>query len=176
MSGSSFPPVSPVGPAGAVQYKIGASFGGGSGFIYNPAANATTLAVSGGSYTGSSGGTFISLNGTWNTTAACTGILLNITNTTSGGASKLIDIQASGTSFASVDTGGSVAGTRFYIGNGGNGVWDVNGVHIPSTSYLGFCATTNATGGLDTQLYRDAAGTLALRGGVNAQTDRKSVV
>lgn len=63
-----------------------------------PAANTVGLTLSGASLTGSNAQSLLSLSETWNTTGTPTALLLNITNTASNANSKLIDLQAGGTS------------------------------------------------------------------------------
>lgn len=63
------------------------------------------LFVSGGTQTGASGVAILDMAQTWNTTGAPTAIKLNITNTASGAAAKLMDLQIGGTSMFNVTPG-----------------------------------------------------------------------
>jgi hypothetical protein len=95
---------------------------------------------------------------TWNNGAATfTGIKANVTDTASAAVSKLMDLQVGGVSKFSVGANGDVTSVRDLIG--GNNFW------IKSNFGAYFFGT-----GADLALYRDAAGTLAQRNGVNAQT------
>lgn len=72
-------------------------------------ANDTThIDVSGSSITGSGTTPFTSITGTWNTSGVVTAFKQNITNTASGAASKLIDLQVGGTSKFAVDKDGLI--------------------------------------------------------------------
>ena len=71
--------------------------------------NSLSDTVSAGS--GSLAGSLLSLNQTWNTTGAPTAIKLNVTNTASGAAAKLMDLQVGGASMFSVATNGNLATT-----------------------------------------------------------------
>ena len=159
------------------------------------AANTSALTASY-SVTGANTTPLLDLSGTWNTTGAARGILLNITDTASAATSLLADFRVGGTSRFSVDkTGGissSVSGTSqnaISYGSGnfflrGDGVFqstrfEVNGLHgrldnlgvrIRSTAVFGFCSSDAVTTSSDTILARDAANTLALRNGGTAGT------
>jgi hypothetical protein len=71
------------------------------------------------SLTGSDASSTIDLGITWNTSGAPTAIKANVTNTASGAASKLLDLQVGGTSMFHVDKSGNavVAGTSTLTGN-----------------------------------------------------------
>jgi hypothetical protein len=149
----------------------------------------TTLAGS-----GSLAGSILNLAQTWNTTGAPTAIKLNVTNTASGAASHLLDLQVGGASKFKVGKDGTI-----YL-QPWNGFFTY--LRQPTNSYLFGIGLTNTSGsygdvGLfqitsggigpgwdvanfagrysingDTILTRDAANTLALRNGVNPQTFR----
>jgi len=78
---------------------------GGSGVT----ANTALIAAAGGSLTGSDATSFIDVAGTWNTTGTPTAIKLNVTDTASNAASKIIDLQVGGVSTFSVTKGGNLA-------------------------------------------------------------------
>jgi len=61
-----------------------------------PAVNTSGLVISGFSLTGANAQSLLSLAGTWNTTGAPAGILLNITDTASDAASQLMDLKVGG--------------------------------------------------------------------------------
>jgi hypothetical protein len=162
----------------------------------------TTLAGS-----GSLAGSVLNLAQTWNTTGVPTAIKLNVTNTASGAASNLLDLQVGSVSKFKVSKGGSVfsgaaIGTNagnpgadglsfemFFAGYGmgtnthGDAVFYQNnvartrvgfGVAVANTHSLGFTNATHVGTGVtvDTQLFRDATGTLAQRNGGNPQAFR----
>lgn len=68
------------------------------------------IASTGYSLTGSNATNMIDLAGTWNTSGAPSGIKLNITNTASGSASRLLNLQAGGTSVFTVGPEGRIYG------------------------------------------------------------------
>lgn len=69
----------------------------------------TTL--TGTTQTGSSGVGTLSLAQTWNTTGSPTAIILNVTNTASGAAARLLDLQTGGVSRFAVDKLGGMSAT-----------------------------------------------------------------
>jgi hypothetical protein len=149
------------------------------------------------SVTGANTTPLLDLSGTWNTTGVARGILLNITDTASAATSCLLDLQTSGTSRFSVDkkclarfTGDgtnpalyfSTANTGFRFSSSGLS-YQVSGLNFFNCSNSSqfrlrsdgsFCFTNgnDAQGTIDTILARDAANTLALRNGTNAQAFR----
>jgi hypothetical protein len=150
----------------------------------------TTLAGS-----GSLAGSVLNLAQTWNTTGAPTAIKLNVTNTASGAASNLLDLQVGGASKFSVDKNGGItipasntgAPQRLFATSieytfpagisitnvGRSGYWNWDALAIRSDAHFGFSSsTTVGTPGTDTKLFRDAEGVLAQRNGVNPQTFR----
>ena len=157
------------------------------------AANAEALVSTGYSLTGSNAQSLVDLSGTWNTTGTPTAIKLNVTDTASNAASKLLDLQVGGSTKADVVKTGIFRGTligsstpTFGLLNGqaGVGFYSTNRVSIiadnsiamffgnsqntiPNGRPLGFEAGAVALP--DVLLYRDAPNTLALRNGANAQ-------
>jgi len=126
----------------------------------------------------------LDLSGTWNTSGVATGIKLNITDTASAATSKLLDLQVGGTSKAYIDKNGSIwsfADTPAYTLSMGLTNYERLAfapaagqscfLQLPSggayTWTVGYAKTTK-----DLFLYRDAANTLALRNGTNAQLFR----
>lgn len=71
-------------------------------------ANHGIIASTGYSLTGSNATNMVDLAGTWNTSGSPTGIKLNITNTASGAASKLMDLQIGSSSKLNVDLDGAI--------------------------------------------------------------------
>ena len=100
--------------------------------------------------TGSSATSALSIAQTWNTTGTPTALQLNLTDTASNAASLLMDLRRGGvsqfniTKFGEVTSANFVAASEFRAGNS----YAISG---------------------DVILRRDAANTLALRNGVNAQ-------
>jgi hypothetical protein len=131
---------------------------------------------------GALSGSALSIAQTWNTTGAPTAIKLNVTNTASGAASNLLDLQVGGVSKFSVTKAGAINASGYItpsaggISFGANGLWQVQNGHLTlvDSAILGWAsgADVNITQPGDTRLVRDAAGTLAQRNGVNPQTFR----
>ena len=143
------------------------------------------------SVTGANTTPLVSFTGTWNTTGVARGILLNVTDTASAATSLLADFQVGGNSRAVIDKAGNIIAN--FNGNGGsfaglcmyssNTRFSASGGQIAVVSNGGSCGAfgsgfyyAQSTGGIgistDVLLYRDAANTLALRNGTNAQTSR----
>jgi hypothetical protein len=135
----------------------------------------TTLAVS-----GALSGSALNIAQTWNTTGAPNAIKLNVTNTASGAASNLLDLQVDTVSKFKVNKLGdlTLAGSTgvTLIGGGGfraTSYIDVNIIGLITSSSGGIGFSSGGTGATyDTALFRDAAGTLAQRNGVNPQAFR----
>ena len=160
-----------------------------SGQSITAPANTSALTASY-SVTGANTTPFVSLTATWNTSGVAQGILLNITDTASAAASTLLDLRVGGNSRAVIDKAGNIIAN--FGGNGGtSGLcmystttrFYATGGQILVLSNGGPCGGfgsgfyyAQSTGGLgistDVLLYRDAANTLALRNGTNAQTSR----
>jgi hypothetical protein len=153
-------------------------------------ANSSALTASY-SVTGANTTAIVNLSGTWNTTGVARGILLNVTDTASNAGSLLADFRVGGTSRFSVDKGGSVTNTgaiisRFdavgsnalVLGVAGFERFIVDGTSGSSSSVRlpqggAYTWTSAYAGGTrDLFLTRDAANTLALRNGTNAQAFR----
>jgi len=129
---------------------------------------------------GSLAGSILNLAQTWNTTGAPTAIKLNVTNTASGAASNLLDLQVDTVSRFKVNKVGdlTLAGSTGITLTGGGGFRstsyiDVNviGLITSNSGALGFSSGSIGST-YDTALFRDAAGTLAQRNGVNPQAFR----
>lgn len=159
-----------------------------------PAANASGLVVSGYSLTGTNAQSLFDLSGTWNTTGTPTALKVNITDTASNAASKLLDLQIGGASRLSFTKSGIItlsngtfsptitattlngnwlelgnsAGVGIVFGGGGNG-----SIGLPSPATIGWTSiSTTYSTTKDLLIQRDAAGILAQRNGVSAQTLR----
>ncbi len=85
-------------------------------------ANTSAFASTGYSLTGSSAVSLVDLAGTWNTTGTPTALKINITDTASNSASKLLDLQVGGTSKFNVKKNGTAVfgPTRFVAQN----IWE----------------------------------------------------
>lgn len=164
-----------------------------------PAANTSGLVVSGYSLTGSSTTALLNLSGTWNTTGIAEGLFLNITNTASNAASRLLRLQASGVDrFAVAPTGGVTlrhsASANDSITLGGNANMIIGaqsnavGIHyqlvgddgggapsfrLASGGSIEFNSTNTLTSGSrDLFIRRGAAGLLSQHNSTNAQAFR----
>jgi len=153
------------------------------------AANTSALTASY-SVTGANTTPLLDLSGTWNTTGVARGILLNVTDTASAATSRLLDLQVGGTSRFSVSKSGAL---NFFtsLNNGTASITSPTGYQLSinaldlvlNASYALYTSSINAfavlsirstlgPGTADVILARDAANTLALRNGTNAQTFR----
>jgi hypothetical protein len=131
------------------------------------------------SLTGSSATSSLSIAQTWNTTGTPTAIDLNVTDTASNAASLLMDLRVGGTSRFSVRKDGlatfgnsiSVGGNFSLQSGSTSGVLGIAGgdIQVRLATYLGWASFVGSSGNADLRIYRDAANTLALRNGVNAQ-------
>ena len=191
----------PAGTTGTAQNALAtlALFNNvASAFLLTPAVNTNALAVTGYSLTGTDTHSLMDLAGTWNVgTTVETALKLNVTDTASGAASLLADLQVGGSSVAQItktgalnivgnSNGQTLLTTRFgklYFGGGpsagdtSQSAWflDASATIFAgrSTATIGWTSsTTNAAGTLDLSIFRDAANTLAQRNGVNAQKFR----
>lgn len=129
--------------------------------------------------TGSAATSSLSIAQTWNTTGTPTAFDVNVTDTASNAASRLLNLRVGGTSLFRVDKNGafgsetgpsvilSFGSARFGLGASGASVFQLR-----SDGFIAWSATTAIGGASDTILARDAANTLALRNGVNAQAFR----
>jgi hypothetical protein len=130
-----------------------------SGQSITAPANTSALTASY-SVTGANTTPLLDLSGTWNTTGVARGILLNITDTASNATSRLLDLQRGGSSVFNVSKFGTL--TCGQITTAGNQI----------TCGPLFTSQLSLTANNDTNLFRDAANTLAQRNGTNAQTFR----
>jgi len=148
------------------------------------------------SVTGANTTPLLNLTGTWNTSGIARGILLNITDTASNASSLLMDFQVGGVSKFNISKGGIInlgtsatykANLVAFSNNSGISAFsnylnlvsgNVLGLSINTSgitavnSVLGFGTDSSPTVIGDVFLARDAANTLALRNGTNAQTSR----
>jgi hypothetical protein len=159
------------------------------GQTISAAANTSALTASY-SVTGANTTPLLNLSGTWNTTGVAQGILLNITDTASAGASRLLDVQSSGTSLFAVAKAGTTSGSggfsflaatggTFQFVSGGTGTVSfrrgstiIFDARADGTNSFNFNAGFPVGWNSDTFLARDAANTLAQRNGTNANTLR----
>ena len=191
--GSSVDLASP-GPIGSTTPSTGAF----TTLTLAPSANTTPFTASGYSLTGTNAQSLFDLSGTWNATGTPTAIKLNVTDTASGSASYLMDLQVGGTTKFRIGKG-----SVHYIGgnfvNGGTALECYNSeatalartvssrvvffgqesqVGMAMSSSYGISWSSNAAGSgdcfsnRDLFLLRDGAGILGQRNGTNAQTFR----
>ena len=158
---------------------VGTAPSSDSGFTYS----ATNKAVTLGGATVTTSNPVLDLSQTWNAGGVTfTGLKFNVTDTASASATLLTDLQVGGTSKFKVRKDGNVM-----IGGGGSGGAElgVDGLVVQGKGYFSQYGAQMASGatvqwssnastysGGDTILLRDAANTLALRNGTNAQTFR----
>ena len=156
--------------------------GGGTSYPYTPADVAGStgpLTVLGGTLTGAST-PFLNLSQTWNNAAVTfTGVYVNVTDTASNAASLLQDWQVGGVSKASISKAGQfTAASAINAFGGGSSLGNTtlqiaNGTYIITVGSNVFSIpATTGYAITDTQIWRDAAYTLAQRNGVNAQSFR----
>ena len=130
---------------------------------------------------------------TWNSSGTTfTGVKLNVTDTASNAASKLIDLQVGGSSMFNVTKAGKAVAVDFGQTIGGSGFY-TNGI-FSYANYFSAYAVTAGGGGVDSferviirnssliltdsaannpvYVTRDGAGILAQRNGINPQTSR----
>jgi len=176
-----------IGWTDALLTRLGAnSVALGARLSITAPANSSALSSTGYSLTGSNAQSMIDLAGTLNTTGSPAIIKVAMSNTASGASTKFLSFLAgaSGTTeVLSVDKAGALtlgasgpvlvpnyAGSgRLQITDGSNGVLYVGeGTTGTTVKYLGLSTNPGPTAP-DVYLYRDAANTLALRNGVNAQ-------
>lgn len=137
-----------------------------------PAANASGLSITGYSLTGSNAQPAINVAGTWNTTGTPTALQISVTNTASNTASLLASFQVGGTTEFSVQEGGQVfANNRYVIGSYSSpGLYLSSGqVGLPNSGVITWSSSSSALGTTDTALWRNAAGILSQRNGLNSQ-------
>lgn len=149
------------------------------------------VAVSPPSLTGSSATSSLSISQTWNTTGTPTALQVNVTNTASNAASLLMDLRSGGVSRFAVrasdgyltQTLNSATGAAFGVGGFGKVDFysgfnltatasSAEGFRVASDLAFAFSNSTTSVSTGDVFLRRDAANTLALRNGTNAQTSR----
>jgi len=143
------------------------------------AANTSALTASY-SVTGANTTPLLNLTGTWNTSGIVTGLKLNITDTASNASSLLMDLQVGGTSRFYVTKDGSIQTTSvksiFGYGQGANAIIDCGNGYVQIGNSMGMAVTSSYStlirSGSDLFVIRDAANTLALRNGTNANTLR----
>lgn len=180
-----------IGWTDALLSRLAAnSVGLGARLSITAPANASALAATGYSLTGTNASSMVDLAGTWNTTGTPTAFKLNITNTASNAASLLMDLQVGTVKKFSVDlygishsTGivccdsttatigsGAISELRCFSSSGA--VWharlNASSFDLSSAIRLQWHSSVSL-GTADLILLRDAANTLALRNSTNAQ-------
>ena len=145
----------PGGSSGQLQFNNAGAFGGGAGTAWDDTNRALT--ISGATVTSSK--PLLDLSQTWNAGGvAFSALKLNVTDTASANGSLLLDLQVGGVSKFNISKIGSLtaAGSISAYSSGLWSVSDSGGIFLGASS--------------DVVLKRDAANTLALRNGANAQT------
>jgi hypothetical protein len=157
--------------------QSGTQTGTTSATVQNSLMPVVTVGPSG--LTGSQTTPVLDIKQNWNTSGIVTGLKLNVTNTASNGNSLLMDLQLGGSSRLAVGLGGDVKAQVFYSVAGSATVAGINNsdgtgplIHANQNGKIGFFNGTSFGGNVDAFLSRDAAGILAQRNGVNAQTSR----
>ena len=134
----------------------------------------------------------LNLAQTWNNGAvAFTGLKFSVTDSASGAASLLLDLQVGASSKFKIDKAGAVTSGLIYspgiaggtagfgsvglCGNVNNTTWnfyvaDGIGAAVRAGSYYGWAIGGSAEAAVDTKLFREAAGIIGQRNGTNAQT------
>ena len=165
---------------------------------FAPANNTTGFSNTSNSLTGSNAQSLISLAQTWNTTGTPTAIKLNITDTASGSASYLMDLQVGGATKFRVGKGSvHYIGGNFVLGGTALECYNSeatalsrtvssrvvffgqeSGIGMAMSSSYGISWSSNAAGSgdcftnRDLFLLRDGAGILGQRNATNAQAFR----
>lgn len=145
-----------------------------------------TFMVTGGTVTSST--PVFDMTQTWNSGAVTfSGLKLNVTDTASASGSLLMDLQVGGSSKFNIRKDGLITMADSTITWGGTGLSITrgsglnfilgsmsavgqNGISIGNGNSLAFTASSNPQTSQDAFLLRDAANTLALANGTNAQT------
>lgn len=135
--------------SGPTTLLVGGSFSSTAIYLTSSAANSTGTQIS------------THVNPTLNQSGTAGATILNVDPTVTATGSGTYAVQRWG-------WGGTTVGFM-----SSSGVHSVNGLGVASTGTLGFLSSTAlGTAGFDLTFARDAADTLALRRGTNAQTDR----
>lgn len=144
---------------GAAVFATSPTFGGTLAFA---AASGTSLALTGATQTGSSTTGMMTMTQTWNTSGLVTGLLMNITNTSSNANSAFFIGQIAGANTIQLKTDGTVQAQTGQF----SAVNATGNLALADSSILVWGAS------FDTRLYRDAANILAQRNNANAQAFR----
>lgn len=102
---------------------------------------------------------------TWNAGAVTfTALKLNVTDTASAAGSKLIDLQAGGTSYFYVWANGLAFADRWVV-KGSTEALQYTGLYLGNSSAVKWSSSVYYDGGADTGLYRNAAGVVEVNNG-----------
>jgi hypothetical protein len=116
----------------------------------------------------------VTISQTWNGTGSTVfkALVVNATTpgTTSSSSSLLLDLQVGGVSKFGVDKSGAFTFNSLTMYNGGGYIRTSSAIQTDFRMYVGTSVYVGFIAGADTVLERDAANTLALRNGANAQT------
>lgn len=127
------------------------------------------LALTPETLTGSAATSGLSVTQTWNTTGTPTALKLDVTDTASNASSLLMDLRVGGVSQFSVSKAG--AGIFSTAVEAGGTTLSSGGITLNNARSVNFAGTLAGTVNWgDLFIARDAANTLALRNGANAQT------
>jgi len=162
---------------GTLTVTAGSQFN--STATFSPSANSSAIISSGYSLTGNNAQSIVDISGTWNTTGTPTAVKVNVTDTASNAASLLQDWQVGGVSKVSISKAGQfTAASAINAFGGGSSLGNTtlqiaNGTYIITVGSNVFSIpATTGYAITDTQIWRDAAYTLAQRNGTNAQSFR----
>lgn len=129
-----------------------------------------SLSVAGRSLTGAQDTGAVNVTQTWNTTGAPTALKVNITNTASGAAAALMDLQVGGASLAKVDKNGNISHTGTITSNPSGTyrrVLDNSGLQIVTPANITGAVRLSQTGVQDWQIQNVAtSGNLSIGGSI----------
>lgn len=159
------------GSTGAIQFNNSTVLGGSTGLTWDDTNKVMTI-------TGATVATSqpaLNLSQTWNAAAiAFSAAKINITVTASNGSGKLLDLQRGGAFVGGFDENGMALGTAVQVVSSGTvGFWaHPSFASMASANSLQWSSSGGANISTDLSLYRDAAGTLAIRTSTAAQAFR----
>lgn len=108
------------------------------------------------------------LTDTWTDGGANYGIRINVTDTSSSSASRLLLLRRGGTDRMYVDKDGKTVCGDIETGTAGYGYFGFNGMKVKNNSFIGFASASSSVNASsaspDTAFYRTAAGIMAVRG------------
>jgi len=143
------------------------------------------LETTGQSLAGSASDSLLDLATTWNTSGSPAAIKLNVTNTASGGAARLVDLKISGSTSFAVDKNGNTFAKGIYGIGGSAGVFNgiflqsthidiytqngtlvnsfhTDGLHTANSACIGWTPAGDPTASLEIKMSRTASGVLGV--------------